>query len=76
MLPFLGEYLYAKNNRNWYPNSSDIDDQRFPQSDWVRAFLPITGEPEVSQIWALHGKTESCHVFYFRLLPAKSNNIS
>ena len=36
-------------------------------------FWPITCEPEFSQIWGLHKKTENCNIFHFRLLPAKSN---
>ena len=39
-------------------------------NDWPRAFWSITWESEFFQNWGLHRKT----VFYFRLIPAKSND--
>ena len=70
----LSVYLHAKNQRNWYIASWDIDDQRILQSDWTIVFWPITCEPEIFRIWGLHKKTENCDVFHFCLLPAKRNN--
>ena len=61
-----------KKKRNTCITSKDIDDQIILQSDWMRAFSPITCEPEFPQIWGLCKKTENCDALPFRLLPAKS----
>ena len=39
--------------------SRDIVDLKILQSDWLRAFRPVTLEPDFSQIWDLHRNTNT-----------------
>ena len=73
MLPSLGEYFNAKNQK-WpsFP-SRDIHDQRILHDGWIRTFWSVTSEAECSEIKGLHNKTKTSS-FCFRLLPTQSNN--
>ena len=51
----------------------DIDDQRIQQSDWRRAFLLITCEPEFSWTCNLYRKLQHHQYFYLKTISAKSN---
>ena len=72
MLPVLGEYLHAKNERYWCIISRDIDDQKILQPDWMRAFCTNL-RTRIFSDRGLHRKTKNRIIFHFRFLPAKSN---
>ena len=61
---FPGWISLGKKSKKLMHTSKDIYDQRILHYDWTRAFYSITCEPEFSQLWSLHRKTENCNVFH------------
>ena len=54
--------------------SSNIDDQRILQSDWTKAFWPITCEPELFQIRGFHRNIESNKFLQQKIMKKFSHN--
>ena len=52
----------------------DIDDLKILQSDWLRAFRPISQEQELSQIWDLCTNTANNTDFNYRTNSVKIND--
>ena len=68
------KYLNQTHQGYPYITFRDVDDQRIPKSDWIRAFWHITCTAEFSLIQGLHWETDTGKAFHFRLLPAERNS--
>ena len=54
--------------------SRDIVNLRILQSDWSRAFWPISQEPQFSQVWDLYKNTANIIKFLYRPNSEKIND--
>ena len=67
-------YQYAKNQTFSLFCSRDIVNLKTLQSDWSRAFWPISREPEFSQVWDLCKNTANTIKFLYRPNSEKNND--
>ena len=66
--------LHAKNQCDPIIPSGDICDQRILQSTWLKGFLILAKEQELTQIWDLYSKIDNNINFYLNTFPAKIND--
>ena len=67
-------HKYAKNEALLSFCSRDMASLKILQSDWSRAFWPISQEPEFSQVWDLCKNTANIIKFLYRPNSEKINN--
>ena len=59
-------HQYPKNQDFSSFCSRDIANLKISQSDWLRAFWPMSQEPDFSQVWDLCKNTENITKFLYR----------
>ena len=67
-------HQYAKNQAFSSFCSRDIVSLKILQSDWLRAFWPISQEPDFSQVWDLCKNTANIIKFLYRPNSEKIND--
>ena len=70
---FVGSYQHAKNQAISSICFGDIVDTKILQSDWLRAFWPISPEQDFSQIWDLCRNTANNINFRYRTNSVKNS---
>ena len=72
--PLLAICLHAKTQCDPIISSGDICDQINLQSIWLKAFLTLTQEQELPQIWDLYSKIDNKIKFFLSTFQAKIND--
>ena len=67
-------HQYVKNQAFSSFCSRDIVNLKILQSDWLRAFWPISQEPDFSQVWDLCKNTANITQFLYRPNLEKTND--
>ena len=67
-------YLYAKNYKKRSNGSKNITIRRIELSDWSRAKMPISREPDFSQTCGFRRMIENHNIFRFKPFIAISND--
>ena len=67
-------YLYAKNYKKRSNGSKNITIRRIKLSDWSRAKMPISREPDFSQTCGFRRMIENHNIFRFKPFLATSND--
>ena len=74
MFPWINLSKHTKNEGNFSTRSWDTANLKILQSDWLRAFLPISQELELFQVWNFHREVHNDERFHFRSTPGKTND--
>ena len=69
-------YQYTKNQAFSSFCSRDIADLKILQSDWPRAFWPISTEPDFFQVWDLCKNSTSNITFLYRPKSEKKQRLN